>query len=106
MPPIDWITVATVVSALATVAVEIATITTLLFLRKHVRLAVEVQYDQRHLLLYPPGTITLIDQAGHIDRSELERRIPLANVGSGIAINLCGVLVGPRTVLKSDRYTL
>lgn len=106
MPSIDWITAATVVSALATVTVAIATILTLLFLRRQVRLTVEVQYDQRRPLLYPPGTVTLIDQAGNVDWSEPERRIPLENAGSGVAVNICGVLIGPRTMSKSDRYTL
>lgn len=106
MPPIDWITAATIVSALATVAVAVATIATLVFLRRQVRLAVEVQYDQRRPLLYPPGTVTLIDQVGNVDWSEPERRIPLENVGSGVAVNLCGVLIGPRALSKSDRYTL
>jgi len=92
---IDWVIAGTVVTAVATVALAIFTAVTLRFLGKQEARAVQERYDQHRPLLYPIDGLAFVDPLNGVDWSAQHAALTLQNAGSGVALAVATLLLGP-----------
>lgn len=118
----DWTAVVTIVTAVATLVTAGAAVLVIFIYRKQVaigqeqvqvsqkqaNLALEALYDSHRPLICPSGTLPITE--GNLDWNLKEYEVALQNVGSGIALNVCGVMMSPRPTIPphmlEPRYTL
>lgn len=120
MSGIDWGTVATVastvVTAAATVALAVFTAVTLRYLRRQEDYATRERLDQYRPLVIPtskPGvmdyTNNMIDdilaETGDATWGVYDTKVMVLNVGVGVALNVEALMLGPKDLSMSDRYT-
>jgi len=77
--------------------------------------ALEAHYDSQRPLLVPSGALPIVqasdslpfahqDQHMWLDFGQLECSVVLTNVGTGIAVNVWGVIIGPEPASPSSEY--
>ena len=118
----DWVTFAIVVTALATLVTAGTAVGVIIISRSQVaisqrqveasqeqaRLASETLRDLHRPIICPSGTLPGTE--GNLDWNRAEYEVLLQNVDSGIALNICGVMLPPKSAIPQymlePRYTL